>query len=68
MTSVTYLVCAYTLPAWFALKLCGAWLGPWERYFLMALIPASLLGSAVGLWASVMALINDLGGGAEGGR
>jgi hypothetical protein len=34
-----------------------------ERVFWVLLIPLSIAGSAVGLWASAMALLQDLSGG-----
>ncbi|PNH07612.1 hypothetical protein TSOC_005908 [Tetrabaena socialis] len=68
VTSVTYLTCAYTLPAWFALTLLRAQLGPVERGFLIALIPITLALSAVGLTASVWTYVADIGGGGEGMR
>ncbi len=66
VTSVTYLSCAYLLPAWFTLKLVGSKLWAPERWLLASLIPLSIVVSLVGLWGSVMALITDLGGGGEG--
>ncbi len=68
MTSVTYLVCAYTLPAWFALKLLGRKLSVFEKALLWLLIPVSILVSMGGLWGSVVELVSDLGGGGEGWR
>lgn len=65
VTSVTYLVCAYVLPAWFMLKLMGDKINVIEKIVLWSLIPASLLVSGVGLWASIISLINDMGS-AEG--
>lgn len=67
VTSVTYLTCAYTLPAWFALKLLAAQLHPLERAFLMAVIPLSIVASAIGLAASIVTYITESGGG-EGMR
>ncbi|KAJ9516031.1 hypothetical protein QJQ45_024473, partial [Haematococcus lacustris] len=65
VTSVTYLVCAYALPAWFCLRLLPniSW---GERLLLWLLIPTALLFSGVGLWGSISALVNDLQGGGEG--
>ena len=56
ITASTYLLCAYTLPAWFALRLFWGKTLLLERGFLLLLIPVSLLLSAVGLAASLLSL------------
>ena len=66
ITSTCYLVCAYALPAYFTLILIGDKLDAVEKLFLRSLIPASFIFSALGLYASVVTLANDLSGG-EGG-
>lgn len=63
VTSVTYLTCAYTLPAWFALKLLAGRLGALERAWLIALIPVTLCLSGVGLLASVKTYVIEAAGG-----
>lgn len=63
VTSVTYLTCAYTLPAWFSLKLLGAKLGSLEKVWLMALIPITIILSSIGLVASVKTYISEASGG-----
>ncbi|KXZ51057.1 hypothetical protein GPECTOR_14g43 [Gonium pectorale] len=63
VTSVTYLTCAYTLPAWFALKLLRNSLGSVERVWLTALIPLSIALSAVGFAASIKTYITERSGG-----
>ncbi|GFR52080.1 hypothetical protein Agub_g14540 [Astrephomene gubernaculifera] len=63
VTSVTYLACAYTLPAWFALKLLADRLGRLEKAWLITLIPVSLVLSAIGLVASVITYINEASSG-----
>lgn len=66
ITSACYLLCAYALPAYFTLILIGDKLGVFERFFLRSLIPASFIFSALGFYASVVTLANDISGG-EGG-
>lgn len=68
VTSVTYLTCAYALPALFTLKLCGDIIGSWERVLLWSLLPMTVILSGVGLWGSINALLNDLGGGEGWGQ
>ncbi|KAG2491782.1 hypothetical protein HYH03_009942 [Edaphochlamys debaryana] len=63
VTSVTYLTCAYTLPAWFALVLLGDRLGLVERVWLKALIPLSIILSCIGLVASVKTYMVESSGG-----
>lgn len=67
ITSTCYLICAYALPAYFTLILIGDKIGSLERLFLQSLIPASFIFSALGLYASIVSLANDLSGGGEGG-
>ena len=66
ITASTYLLCAYTLPAWFALRLFWHKTSLLERGFLLLLIPVSLLLSVVGLAASLLSMAEDMHGG-EGG-
>lgn len=66
VTSVTYLTCAYTIPAWFTLKLLGSKLKIFEKAVLWIMIPLSLSLSVAGLYSSVIALLNA-GEGGEGG-
>ncbi|GLC36986.1 hypothetical protein PLESTB_000171200 [Pleodorina starrii] len=63
VTSVTYLTCAYTLPAWFAIKLLGSKLGGLEKAWLVFLIPVSIALSVVGFVASVRTYITEASGG-----
>lgn len=63
VTASTYLVCAYLLPAWFTLKLMGSRLHWSERGLLYSLIPLSVIISCLGLWASIVSLIHDMGSG-----
>ena len=67
VTSSTYLICAYALPSWFTLRLLGNALGTPERLLLWSLIPLSFLFSGVGLYGSIMSLIDDIEGGEGGG-
>jgi vesicular inhibitory amino acid transporter len=60
VASTTYLVCAYTLPCWFALVLFGKDMWRAELWLCHALIPLSLLVSAAGLFSSVKSLIADI--------
>lgn len=68
VASSTYLVCAYTLPCWFALMLFKPKMGWAELYACYAVIPISLIVSAFGLVASVSTLIRQIkeGGSAFG--
>ena len=66
ITSACYLICAYALPAYFTLILIGDQLNQVEKFFLQSLIPASFIFSALGFYASIVTLANDLSGG-EGG-
>eukprot|EP00879_Flechtneria_rotunda_P019308 GHRR01020278.1.p1 GENE.GHRR01020278.1~~GHRR01020278.1.p1 ORF type:complete len:294 (+),score=89.66 GHRR01020278.1:812-1693(+) len=66
VASSTYLICAYTLPCWFALKLLGKDMWRGELYLCHLLIPISLLASAAGLVSSVSALIQDIQSGGSG--
>lgn len=67
VTSVTYLSCAYTIPAWFSLCLLGPRLHPLERLLLRTIIPLSLALSAIGFYSSAMAMVQNVSGGGEGG-
>ena len=67
VTSSTYLICAYALPSWFTLRLLARSLGGPERALLWSLIPLSFLFSGVGLYGSIMSLIDDIAGGVGGG-
>ena len=67
VTSATYLTCAYALPAWFTLRLIGKRLGMAERCLLWSFIPISFLFSGVGLYGSIISLIDDVAGGEGGG-
>ena len=61
----TYLAAAYVLPCWFALKLLKprGLLSQLETAWCRFLIGGSAVVSAVGLAASVSALVNNIGGG-----
>ena len=52
VTSVTYLTCAYTIPAWFTLRLLGERVSRAEYWLLWAIIPVSLAFSALGFGSS----------------
>lgn len=60
VASSTYLVCAYTLPCWFALKLFSSRMWRGELWLCHILIPVSLLLSAAGLVSSIRTLISDI--------
>ena len=61
VAGTTYLVCAYTLPCWFALRLFGPeQMSKAERWLCRGLIPLSLLVSALGLASSVKSLVDDI--------
>ena len=60
ITSATFLISSYTLPAWFTLRLVGKDLGVLERVTMWAMIPASLVLSGVGLYASISMLIENV--------
>ena len=59
ITSATFLISSYTLPAWFTLRLVGD-LGILERMTMWAMIPASLILSGIGLYASISMLIENV--------
>jgi vesicular inhibitory amino acid transporter len=68
VTSVTYLTCAYTLPAWFMLRLAkqggsALVMRPGEKWLLTMIIPLSVIASAVGLAASLRTFVYEAGGG-----
>jgi vesicular inhibitory amino acid transporter len=63
VTSVTYLTCAYTIPAWFTLRLLGRHISAAERALCYAIVPASIAFSALGFSCSIYALVQNLGGG-----
>ncbi len=67
VTSGTYLVSSYVLPAWFTLRILRARVAPAERVLLWLVIPLGLALSAAGLYASVASLVDDVRGGGEGG-
>ncbi|GAX75715.1 hypothetical protein CEUSTIGMA_g3158.t1 [Chlamydomonas eustigma] len=67
VTSSTYLLSAYGLPAWFSLRLLGGSLSVVERMLLCSLIPMVVVFSGVGLYSSISALINDVQSGEGGG-
>lgn len=56
VSSSTYLLCAYTLPCWFALRLLPQDLGRIERAACRLAIPLTLALSALGLVCSVSTL------------
>ncbi|KAI8464358.1 MAG: transmembrane amino acid transporter protein-domain-containing protein [Monoraphidium minutum] len=56
VSSSTYLLCAYTLPCWFALRLLAHDLGAPERLACRAAIPLTLALSALGLVCSASTL------------
>ena len=60
ITSATFLISSYALPAWFTLSLIGGKLGFLERLAIWSLIPISLLFSGIGLYGSIMTLIQDV--------
>ncbi|KAI8471654.1 MAG: transmembrane amino acid transporter protein-domain-containing protein [Monoraphidium minutum] len=68
VASSTYLVCAYTLPCWFALRLFPTEMGAVQRAACRAAIPVTLLLSAAGFVCSVSTLIRQIreGGSAFG--
>ncbi|WIA40146.1 hypothetical protein OEZ86_013545 [Tetradesmus obliquus] len=66
VASSTYLVCAYTLPCWFALKLLGGKMWRGELWLCHLVIPLSLAVSCAGLFSSVSSLIADIKSGGSG--
>ncbi|GBF89647.1 hypothetical protein Rsub_02365 [Raphidocelis subcapitata] len=56
VSSSTYLLCAYTLPCIFALRMLGSDLTPRERAACRAAVPATIALSALGLACSLGAL------------
>ncbi|KAK9845239.1 hypothetical protein WJX81_000853 [Elliptochloris bilobata] len=62
VTSVTYLTCAYTLPAWFTLLLVPEMPRGERALCKYGLIPLSLLLSVAGFCASAADLVYNLGG------
>lgn len=60
VASSTYLVCAYTLPCWFGLKLLGTRMWKSELWLCHIMIPLSLLVSAAGFYSSVSSLIDNI--------
>lgn len=66
VASATYLICAYFLPCWFALKLFGDTMWKPELWLCHALMPIALLVSAAGLVSSVRSLIADIQAGGSG--
>jgi hypothetical protein len=64
--SSTYLVCAYTLPCWFALCLLRGRIRFTEAALCRCLIVVSILLSAGGLYSSVSALVQDIRSGGSG--
>ncbi|WIA19860.1 hypothetical protein OEZ85_005763 [Tetradesmus obliquus] len=66
VASSTYLVCAYTLPCWFALQLLGGKMWRGELWLCHLVIPLSLAVSCAGLFSSVSSLIADIKSGGSG--
>lgn len=62
LTSVTYLTCAYTIPAFFLLKLLGPKLGFGEKSVLYLMIPVSVVISLIGFVSSIYTLVNNIAG------
>ena len=60
ITSATFLISSYTLPAWFTLSLIGGRLGLVERLAMWLMIPVSLLFSGIGLYGSIVTLIQNI--------
>eukprot|EP00877_Chromochloris_zofingiensis_P014030 jgi/Chrzof1/8881/Cz03g27240.t1 len=60
VASTTYLICAYTLPCWFSLRLIKQDMWRIERWFCYLLIPVTLALSAWGLLSSVQTLIEEI--------
>jgi hypothetical protein len=61
VSSSTYLVCAYTLPCWFALKLLRGSMASSELVLSYVLLGLSLPLSLLGLSSSVTSLVRNLG-------
>ncbi|WIA36420.1 hypothetical protein OEZ86_007730 [Tetradesmus obliquus] len=61
VSSSTYLVCAYTLPCWFAVKLLHGSMARAEVVLDYALLGLSLPLSLLGLSSSVTSLVRNLG-------
>lgn len=62
LSAMTYLLCAYTLPALFVLKLFGDKVSRLEKGVLYLIIPASIALSALGLYASLLELMQGVTG------
>ena len=60
ITGATYLIAAYALPAWVMLRLMPKRIHRLERGLLTVLIPAAILLSMAGLFASVLRLVEEL--------
>lgn len=60
IASATYLTTAYTIPALCTLAIMGKRISALEYYVCIALVPLSVVGSSLGMYSSVLALIEDL--------
>jgi hypothetical protein len=66
----TYLICAYALPCWFLLALAkqhAITLPRWEVGLCHLMIPAALVASAFGVWASGSEIAAQIAAGGAGG-
>ena len=62
IASATYLTTAYTIPCLFTLLQLGKRIPRIEYLACALIIPLSVAASAAGLYSSVLALLEDLGG------
>lgn len=60
IASATYLTTAYTIPALCTLAMMGKRIPTVEYYLCVLLVPLSILGSSLGMYSSVLALLEDL--------
>ena len=60
IASATYLTTAYTIPALCTLAIMGRKISSLEYYACILLVPLSVTGSSVGMYSSVLALVEDL--------
>ncbi|GAX75713.1 hypothetical protein CEUSTIGMA_g3156.t1 [Chlamydomonas eustigma] len=63
VTSATFLISTFALPAWFTLSLIGEELGWVERIVMWSLIPLSFVFSGIGMYGSVVSLVENIGAG-----
>lgn len=60
IASATYLTTAYTIPALCTLAILGKRISSIEYYACILLVPLSFIASSLGMYSSVLALLEDL--------